>query len=115
MRAPWLSSIRASTSGTTSRPIGTLSQKIHVQSMPSTTAPPTSGPLATASPVMALKMPIAAPRRSGGKAALRSARPSGITNAAPMPCSARPAISQPMSGASAQPADASVKRATPAA
>jgi hypothetical protein len=60
-----------------------LSQKIHVQSMPSTTAPPTSGPLATASPVMALKMPIAAPRRSGGKAALSSARQASVKRARP--------------------------------
>ena len=108
--------MRASTSGTTSRPIGTLSQKIHVQSMPSTTAPPTGGrPAATASPVMALKMPIAAPRFSGGKAALRSARPSGITNAAPMPCSARPGDQPADVGHEHAGCDASVKSATPAA
>ena len=41
--------IRVSTSGIAISPIGTLSQKIHSQLMPSTTAPPTSGPLATAS------------------------------------------------------------------
>src|SRR5207249_6400081 len=56
---------------------GTFTQKIQSQLMPWTIAPPTSGPLATASPVIALKIPIAAPRFSGGNAALRSARPSG--------------------------------------
>jgi hypothetical protein len=66
-------------------PIGTLSQKIHSQLMPSTIAPPISGPLATAIPVTALNRPIAVPLRSGGKAALRSARPSVSTNAAPAP------------------------------
>ena len=47
---------RVSASGTSTRPMGTLSQKIHCQAMPSTTAPPTTGPNATARP------PIAAPR-----------------------------------------------------
>ena len=93
--------MRVSTSGIASRPIGTLIQKIHSQPMPWTTAPPTSGPLATARPVIALKIPIAAPRRSGGKAALSSASPSGTSSAAPAPCTARAAISQPTSGASA--------------
>ena len=80
---------------------------------PSTTAPPTSGPLATAMPVIALKIPIAAPRCSGGNAALSSARPSGISSAAPAPCTARAAISQPTSGASAQAADADGEQAEP--
>ena len=112
---PRLSFIRVSTSGIAARPIGTLIQKIHSQLMPSTTAPPTSGPLATESPVIALKIPIAAPRRSGGKAALRSARPSGMISAAPAPWTARAAISQPASGASAQAADAAANSARPAA
>jgi len=70
---PKLSFIRVSTSGIASSPIGTLTQKIQSQLIPSTMAPPTSGPLATATPVIALKIPIAAPRFSGGNAALRSA------------------------------------------
>ena len=41
---PWLSRRRRRASGTSTRPIGTLSQKIHCQEMPSTTAPPTTGP-----------------------------------------------------------------------
>jgi hypothetical protein len=104
-----------STNGSAIRPIGTLTQKIHSQLSPSTTAPPTSGPAATEMPVIALKIPIAAPRFSGGKAAVRSARPSGISSAAPAPWAARAAISQPTSGASAHAAEAAVKRPSPTA
>ena len=112
---PWLSLILVSTSGIATSPMGTLIQKIHCQANPWTTAPPTSGPLATASPVIALKIPIAAPRRSGGKAALSSASPSGTSSAEPAPCAARAAISQPTLGASAHPADAAVNNPSPRA
>ena len=104
-----------STSGIATSPIGTLSQKIHSHARPWAIAPPTSGPPSTAIPVIALKMPIAHARRSGGKAALSSASESGITNAAPTPCTARAAISHPVPGASAQAADAATNRASPAA
>ena len=83
--------------------------------MPSTTAPPTSGPLATARPVIALNMPIAAPRRSGGNAALSSASPSGTISAAPAPCAARAAMSVPASGASAAAAEAAANSPRPTA
>ena len=46
------------------RPIGTLIQKIQCQEMPCTTAPPTSGPSATAIPLTPDHTPIAMPRRS---------------------------------------------------
>ena len=82
---PKLSGILRKMNGIASRPIGTFSQKIHSQLIPCTTAPPTSGPLATASPVIALKIPIAAPRFSGGKAAVSSASASGVKSAAPAP------------------------------
>ena len=83
--------------------------------MPSAIAPPTSGPLATAIPVTALNRPIAAPLRSGGNAALSSARPSVSTSAAPAPWTARAAISQPTLGASALAADAPANRPSPIA
>ena len=51
------------------------------------------------------------PLFSGGKAALRRARPRVSTSAAPAPWTARAAISQPTSGASAQAADAAANRA----
>ena len=113
--SPNCSFIRASASGIAIAPIGTLIQKIHSQLMPWTTAPPMNGPLATARPVIALKTPIAAPRFSVGKAPLRSARPSGMTSAAPAPWTARAAISKPMLGASAQAAEAAENSASPAA
>jgi hypothetical protein len=73
-RGPKLSFSRARLSGISASPIGTLSQKIQCQLMPSTTAPPTTGPAATARPAMPPQSPIAAPRFSAGKAALISVR-----------------------------------------
>ena len=52
-------------SGASAIPIGTLSQKIHCHEMPSTMAPPTSGPSATPSPEMPDQAPIARPRLAG--------------------------------------------------
>ena len=60
-------------------------------------------------------MPIAAPRFSGGNAALSSASPSGMISAAPTPCAARAAISVPMSGASAAATDAAANTPSPTA
>jgi hypothetical protein len=115
LSGPKLSSILRSTNGIEISAIGTLIQKIHCQARPSTIAPPTSGPLATARPVMALNTPIAAPRFSGGNAALSSVSPSGMMSAEPAPWSARAAISVPTSGASALAADAAAKRPSPRA
>ena len=50
--APRVSSSRASASGASTSPIGTLSQKIQCHETPLTIAPPTSGPIAIASPPM---------------------------------------------------------------
>ena len=72
-------------------PIGTFNQKIHCQDAPSTTAPPTSGPMAMARPPTAPQAPRARPRRSGVTAADSSVRVSGITMAAPTPWTARAA------------------------
>jgi len=47
---PWLSGSIRIASGRATTPIGTLIQKIQCQSMPWVTAPPTIGPIATASP-----------------------------------------------------------------
>src|ERR1700722_9344163 len=57
--------------------------------MPCTTAPPTSGPIATAVPLTPDHTPIAIPRRSAGKAAASSVSVSGVRIAAPAPCTAR--------------------------
>ena len=79
------------------------------------TAPPTSGPPTTARPASAVKIPSALPRFSGGKALVSSATASGITSADPAPCTARAAISVPVSGASAHAAEASEKTDNPTA
>ena len=94
-------------------PIGTLSQKIHCHEIPDTTAPPTSGPIATARPAIPDHAPSASPRLSAGTAALRIVSVSGMTIAAPKPCTERAAINHSGLGASAAAAEAPVKSATP--
>ncbi len=94
-------------------PIGTLSQKIHCQERPSTIAPPTTGPSATARPLTPPQMPSAMPRRAGGTAAERIVRVSGVTIAPPTPCRALAATSASMPGASAAAAEPTVKIARP--
>ena len=96
-------------------PIGTLSQKIQCQEMPLTIAPPTRGPRATASPLIAPQMPSATPRRAVGTAADRTVSVKGSTIAPPTPCSARATSSATIEGAIAAPADAAVKIAIPIA
>ena len=105
---------RRAASGTSTSPIGTLSQKIQCQEMPSTTAPPITGPRATPSPLMPDQAPIARPRFSLGNASLSSVSVSGVTIAAPAPWKARAPTSVAVLGATAAAADASVKSARPA-
>ena len=112
---PYDSCRRLSASGASTSPIGTLSQKIQCHEMPETTAPPTSGPIATARPLMPPHAPSARPRRSGGTAAERIVSVSGITIAPPSPCTARAASSAAIDGASAAAAEASVKMPSPIA
>ena len=85
--------------------------------MPLTTAPPTSGPIATPSPLTPPQMPSATPRRAPGiPASDSSVSVSGSTIAAPKPCTARAAISaSPVLAASADAALAAVKVARPIA
>jgi len=90
-----------------------LSQKIHCQAIPCVTAPPTSGPIATARPLIPPQAPSATPRFSTGTAALRIVSVSGVTIAPPIPCAARAAISASTDGASAAAAEASVKMPRP--
>jgi hypothetical protein len=97
-----------------STPIGTLSQKIHCQASPCTTAPPTIGPARIASPITPLNTPSTLARRCGGYAVLSRAMACGMSMAAPAPWTARAAISQPIPGASADAADAAVNNPRPA-
>ena len=91
-----------------------MTQKIQCQLSPWVTAPPISGPQATASPATPPQIPTMAPRRSGGKDAVSIVRPSGMMIAAPIPSTARNAIRAATSGATAQPAEAAVNSARPA-
>ena len=59
--------------------MGTFSQKIQCHETPFTIAPPTSGPIAIASPPMPPQMPSARPRRFRGTAAERMVSVSGVT------------------------------------
>ena len=59
--------------------------------------------------------PMAAPRFSAGTAALMSVSVSGVTIAAPAPCTARAATRAPALGASAAAAEAAVKTNRPTA
>ncbi len=110
---PWDSFSLRAESGISASPKGTFSQKIHCHEMPCTTAPPTSGPIATARPPIAPHAPSAAPRRSAGTAALRIVSVSGVRIAPPTPCAARATISASTDGASAAAAEATVKIAIP--
>src|SRR5438046_8649319 len=96
-------------------PIGTFNQKIQCQEIPLTTAPPTSGPKATASPAMPLHAPMNAPRRLAGTPALRIVSVNGVTLAPPTPCAARAAMSAPAAGARAAAADEAAKQNRPTA
>ena len=105
--------LRASASGASTSPIGTLSQKIQFHETPLTIAPPTSGPSATARPPMPPQMPSASPRRSAGTAAERIVSVSGVTIAPPTPWSARAMSSAFADVESAAAAEAPVKSSDP--
>lgn len=78
------------------------------------TAPPTSGPSATAIPLTPDQIPIASPRFAGGNASASRVRVSGVAIAAPIPWIARAPISSPVEGASAAAAEEAVNSAIPA-
>ena len=107
--------MRVSARAATVSAIGRLSQKIQGHETPSTTAPPRSGPRGTLTPRTPVKIPIAFGRAGGGNASLSSATASGMISAAPAPCTARAAISEPASGATAHPTEAAANRPRPPA
>ena len=94
------------------RPMGTLTTNAHRQDT-STSRPPTSGPIAPATPPSPDHAPTARPRSSGRSVASMIARLPGVSSAAPTPWSSRPAISQPAEGAHAHSSDATANHATP--
>ncbi len=110
---PWLSSRRKNASGITSSPIGTFTQKIHCQARPSAMAPPTSGPMAIASPATPPHAPSATARRSGRTLADRMVRLSGVISAPPTPWMARARMSSLDVEERAAYADPAVNRTMP--
>ncbi len=74
---------------------GRFRKKIARQETYSVSAPPTTGPMASASADTPAQVPIAFPRSSAGKVTVMIESVAGIMNAAPTPWSARPATSQP--------------------
>ena len=92
---------------------GTLIAKIQRQLATSISQPPTSGPTTVAMPPQAVHDPIAAPRSSGGKFPTITASALGVSSAPKTPCSARPATSTSIEGASAHMMLTTPKPATP--
>ena len=68
-----------------STPIGTFTKKIHRHDSQLVKAPPSTGPIATATPVIAPNTPNATPRSRGGKASASSASEVANMIAPPMP------------------------------
>jgi len=93
--------------------IGRLMTKIHRQETTSEKKPPTNGPEAMKQPATVVCSPKARPRRSGGKAWVTTAIEAGNVTAAPRPCRARAAISQPPVGARAASSEPAMKTAAP--
>ena len=92
---------------------GRLMKKIARQETCSVSAPPTTGPIASARAETPAQVPIALPRSSGGKALEMIDRVAGIMNAAPMPWIARPPTSQAWSGETPIAALETAKTTTP--
>ncbi len=94
---------------------GTLMAKIQRHEAASTSQPPASGPITIAIPDHAVQEPIAAPRSAAGKTETITASALGVSSAPNTPCSARPATSTSIVGASAQSTETTPKPPTPSA
>jgi hypothetical protein len=107
------SSTFASVTKTAAMPIGTFTKKIHSQPSPSVSAPPTSGPIATAAPTVAPQMPNAVARSRPWKAWAINDSEVANSIAPPMPWTPRERIS--ISGDTARPhaAEAAENRTRP--
>ena len=92
---------------------GTLIAKIHRHEVLSTIQPPTTGPIAAATPDRPAQVPIAGARSSCRNDAWISASAPGVSRAAPTPWSTRSAMSWPGLWASAHSPDATRNHATP--
>ncbi len=95
------------------KPMGTLTKKIHCQSNWSMSTPPTSGPASVATPTAAPRMLVARPRCSAGKMRVIIDRTCGVSNAAPTPWTTRAATSIWVEPDSPHHNDAAVKMTRP--
>jgi hypothetical protein len=111
--APWLSVRWRRASTTSSRPSGTLTQKIQRQPADPARPPPTSGPSAAPSPPTPPHAPSTFPRRCGAVATVRRVSVTGVNRAAPAPWATRAAMRASTDGASAAATEAAVNRPTP--
>ena len=93
----------------------TLMAKIHRHEVAWTSAPPPSGPMTVATPVYAVHVPIAAGRSSASNVSMISASVLGTSSAPAIPWIARPAISQPLLGATAHSSENTPNATTPIA
>jgi hypothetical protein len=98
---------------TAAMPIGALTKKIHRQDRPSVSSPPSSGPMATASPVTAPHTPNATPRSLPRKASASSASATANMIAPPAPCRARESWSISVLAANPHSAEAHVNTTRP--
>ncbi|HET7888083.1 MAG TPA: hypothetical protein VFL62_17805 [Bradyrhizobium sp.] len=96
-------------------PSGKFTANSHGQPPTDNIAAPIAGPAADDSATVSAFHPIAAPSDPIGTTKRKSATPSDMTAAPPMPWKKRDAISHGKDGDNAQAIDASVNSATPAA
>ena len=94
-------------------PIGTLTRKIQRQPAHVVSAPPTSGPMATARPTVAPQIPKAVPRSLPWNSCDRMASETANMIPPPIPWTPRDRFSISGDWAAPQSADAPVKRTTP--
>jgi hypothetical protein len=95
------------------RPIGRFSTKTDRHDTEAISAPPTSGPIADATPVSPDQAPMARARSSGRIVAWTMARLPGVRSAAPTPCTTRAAISSVVPGATAHRSEAAQNTTAP--
>ena len=95
------------------RQIGMLTKKIQRHERPLVSTPPRTGPMATATPVVAPKAPKATPRsRPWNAEAIRASAVANIA-APPIPWNARASVRNVMSWAAPQAMEPSVNSAVP--
>ncbi len=94
-------------------PTGRLTRKIDCQPNRPISRPPSGGPMAMPVDTVLPMMPSARPRSAEGITSAMMAVPSAWVKAAPSPCRARKAISQPTEGDSPHSSEAMVNSARP--